>query len=147
MHTESDNKEAGRGSSGISRRTYGMKGTIDTQYGDNASIKGSKPLEGGSTGDLYPEGTSANIAIVHENITNRRFENATVAPSVRSNLSSILARDASHKRRERPGHTLQTSALINEACLRPAGQHEGIQSRAGTSPDLTRRQADRLRLR
>ncbi len=93
-------KQWGEGYGDIGCRIYGMKGTIDTHYGGNVSIRGSRPFEGGSTGDLYPEGTSANIAIFHENITRRRFENMTVAPSVRSNLSAILGRDAAHKRRE-----------------------------------------------
>jgi RNA polymerase sigma factor (TIGR02999 family) len=35
-----------------------------------------------------------------------------------------------HLRRERPGHTLQTSALVNEAYLRMAGQRVSWQSRA-----------------
>ena len=36
----------------------------------------------------------------------------------------------SHMRRERPGHTLQTTALINEAYLRLVGQEVPWQSRA-----------------
>ncbi|HKE02627.1 MAG TPA: sigma-70 family RNA polymerase sigma factor [Blastocatellia bacterium] len=35
-----------------------------------------------------------------------------------------------HLRRERPGHTLQTSALVNEAYLRMAGQSVSWQGRA-----------------
>jgi predicted dehydrogenase len=92
-------KQWGEGHSDIGCRVYGMKGTIDTHYGGNVSIRGSKPFPGGSTGDLYTEGTSANIAIFHESVTNRRFENRTVLPSVRSNLSAILSREAAHKRR------------------------------------------------
>ncbi len=93
-------KQWGEGYGDIGCRIYGMKGTIDTHYGGNVSIRGSTPFEGGSTGDLYPEGTSANIATFHENITRRRFENMTVAPSVRSNLSAVLCRDAAHKQHE-----------------------------------------------
>src|SRR5262245_66115213 len=40
----------------------------------------------------------------------------------------LLARK--HLRRERPGHTLQTSALVNEAYLRMAGQSVSWQGRA-----------------
>jgi predicted dehydrogenase len=93
-------KQWGDGYSDIGCRIFGMKGTIDTHYGGIVSIQGSNPFTGGSTGDLYPEGTSQNIAVFHENITNHRFENPTVAPSVRSNLSAILARDAAHRRRD-----------------------------------------------
>ncbi|NWG11969.1 MAG: Gfo/Idh/MocA family oxidoreductase [Acidobacteria bacterium] len=92
-------KQWGAGYSDIGCRVYGTQGTIDTHYGGNVSIRGSKPFAGGPTGDLYTLGTSANIALFHENITNRRFENPTVVPSVRSNLSAILSREAAHKRR------------------------------------------------
>ena len=76
---------------------YGLTGAIDTHYGGKVSIQGSNPYKGGSTGNLYPEGTSANIATFYNNITKARFDNPTVAPSVRSNLASILARDAAYK--------------------------------------------------
>jgi len=76
---------------------YGLTGTIDTHYGGNVAISGSNPYKGGKTGNLYPEGTSANIATFYDNITKRRFDNPTVAPSVRSNLASILAREAAYK--------------------------------------------------
>jgi len=35
-----------------------------------------------------------------------------------------------HLRRERPGHTLQSGALVNEAYMRLLGQHPGTQNRA-----------------
>jgi len=78
-------------------RMYGLTGTIDTHYGGNVAISGSNPYKGGNTGNLYPEGTSANIATFHDLITKGQFANTTVAPSVRSNLASILARDAAYK--------------------------------------------------
>ena len=76
---------------------YGLDGAIDTHYGGKVSILGSNPYRGGETGNLYPEGTSANIATFYDYITKGRFANTTVAPSVRSNLASILARDAAYK--------------------------------------------------
>ncbi len=76
---------------------YGLDGAIDTRYGGNVSIQGSNPYKGGETGNLYPEGTAANIATFYDNITKGQFANTTVAPSVRSNLASILARDAAYK--------------------------------------------------
>ena len=76
---------------------YGLDGAIDTHYGGKVSILGSNPYKGGETSNLYPEGTSANIATFYDNITKGRFDNTTVAPSVRSNLASILAREAAYK--------------------------------------------------
>jgi predicted dehydrogenase len=93
-------KQFGEGYSDIGCRIYGLKGTIDTHYGGNVSIRGSNPYKGGQTGNLYPEGTAANIAEFYNNISNARFTNPTVAPSVRSNLASILGRIGSYKRRE-----------------------------------------------
>ncbi|MHC4417782.1 MAG: hypothetical protein ACYSU6_04255 [Planctomycetota bacterium] len=84
----------------IGCRMYGLDGAIDTHYGGKVSILGSNPYKGGETGNLYPEGTSANIATFYDNITKGEFANTTVAPSIRSNLASILGRDAAYKRRE-----------------------------------------------
>jgi predicted dehydrogenase len=93
-------KQFGQGYSDSGCRVYGLKGTIDTHYGGEVSIRGSTPYKGGNTGNLYPEGTSANIAEFHDNILKGQCANATVAPSVRSNLASILGRIASYKRQE-----------------------------------------------
>jgi predicted dehydrogenase len=81
----------------IGCRMYGLTGAIDTHYGGDVAISGTNPYKGGNTGNLYPEGTSANIAAFYDNITKSRFDNPTVAPSVRSNLASILARNAAYK--------------------------------------------------
>ncbi|MEE9370575.1 MAG: Gfo/Idh/MocA family oxidoreductase [Sedimentisphaerales bacterium] len=81
----------------IGCRMYGLDGAIDTHYGGEVTIRGNNPYKGGETGQLYPEGTSANIAAFYDNITRSNFTNTTVAPSVRSNLTSILAREAAYK--------------------------------------------------
>jgi len=93
-------KQFGEGYGDTGCRIYGLKGTIDTHYGGNVSIRGRNPYKGGDTGNLYPEGTAANIAEFYDNITKGRFANTTVAPSVRSNLASVLGRIASYSRRE-----------------------------------------------
>lgn len=93
-------KQFGEGYSDIGCRIHGLKGTIDTHYGGDVSIRGSNPYRGGNTGNLYPEGTAANIAEFHNNITAGQFTNPTVTPSVRSNLASILGRTGSYRRRE-----------------------------------------------
>ena len=49
---------------------------------------------------IYSPSTAVNIAEFYNNVTNAQFANPTVAPSVRSNLASILGRIGSYKRRE-----------------------------------------------
>jgi len=93
-------KQFGEGYGDIGCRIYGLKGTVDTHYGGNVSIRGSNPYKGGQTGNLYPEGTAINIAEFYNNVIKAQFTNPTVAPSVRSNLASILGRIGSYKRRE-----------------------------------------------
>lgn len=93
-------KQFGEGYGDIGCRIYGLKGTIDTRYGGEVSIRGTNPFRGGHTGNLYPEGTAGNIAEFHDQITNGQFANTTVIPSVQSNLAAILGRDASYKRQE-----------------------------------------------
>jgi hypothetical protein len=95
-------KQFGAGYGDIGCRIYGLKGTIDTHYGGDVSIRGSNPYKGGHTGNLYPEGTAVNIAEFYDNITKTQFANPTVAPSVRSNLASILGRIGSYRRCEVP---------------------------------------------
>ncbi len=84
----------------IGCRMYGLDGAIDTHYGGKVSILGSNPYKGGETGNLYPEGTSANIATFYDNVTKGEFANTTVAPSIRSNMASILGRTAAYKHHE-----------------------------------------------
>ncbi len=93
-------KQFGEGYADIGCRIHGLKGTIDTHYGGDVSIRGSKPYKGGNTGNLYPEGTAANIGLFYDQVTKGQFGNPTVPPSVRSNLASILGRTASYKRQE-----------------------------------------------
>jgi predicted dehydrogenase len=84
----------------IGCRMYGLDGAIDTHYGGEVTIRGNNPYKGGETGQLYPEGTSANIAAFYDNIAKSNFANTTVAPSVQSNLTSILGRNAAYNRSE-----------------------------------------------
>jgi hypothetical protein len=63
------------------------------------SIRGHRPFEGGKTQNLYSTGTVTNIEAFHGAITAGDFANPTVAPSVRSNLTSVLGRTAAYRRR------------------------------------------------
>jgi predicted dehydrogenase len=81
-------------------RMYGPKGTIDTHYAGSVWIHGTKPYEGGKSPHLYEDGAVHNIATFYDNVTKGEFSNPTVAPSVRSNLTTILGRTAAYKHAE-----------------------------------------------
>ncbi len=93
-------RQNGDGYSDIGCRMYGAKGTIDTHYAGSVSIAGAVPYEGGLSPHLYEEGAARNIAAFHDDIIQNRFTNATVEPSVRSNLTTILGRTAAYRRTE-----------------------------------------------
>lgn len=93
-------KQYGQGYDDIGCRVFGARGTIDTHYFGSVTIRGAMPYAGGSTGNLYTDGAVANIAEFHESITGGRYHNPTVAPSVRSNLTTILGRTAAYRRAE-----------------------------------------------
>jgi predicted dehydrogenase len=81
-------------------RMYGPKGTIDTHYAGIVDIRGRIPYEGGKSEKLYEEGAVRNIGTFYDDVTQSRFSNPTTAPSVRSNLTTILGRTAAYKHAE-----------------------------------------------
>lgn len=85
---------------GIRNRMFGNKGVLETEYGGQVVIRGENFYHGGRTPEIYKEGTVNNIAAFHKNITEGIYENPTVAPSVRSNLISILGRTAAYEGRQ-----------------------------------------------
>jgi len=78
-------------------KVFGTGGMIDTDYFGEVTVRGTKPFEGGKTQNLYSSGTAANIEEFHRAIAASDSANSTVAPSVRSNLTSILGRTAAYK--------------------------------------------------
>jgi len=90
-------KQYGEGWDDIGVRMFGPRGTLDAHYFGAVSIKGSVPYAGGTMKNLYTEGAVANIAEFHNSIVNKKYDNPTVAPSVRSDLTTILGRTAAHK--------------------------------------------------
>lgn len=87
----------GHGSAeGILCRVFGEKGVLETSYGGNVMIRGSGEAfyRGGGTGQIYAEGAAANVAAFHAAILAGDFSNTTVAPSVQSNLITIMGRTA-----------------------------------------------------
>ena len=87
-------KQLGDGWDDICCRMYGTEGTLDSHYFGEVSIHGKLPYRGGKIPALYQDGAIANIASFHDAIAGSDFSNPTVAPSVRSNLTTILGRTA-----------------------------------------------------
>jgi predicted dehydrogenase len=84
----------------IRARVFGSRGVIDTDYFGRVFIRGEEVFEGGDVGNLYTTGTQANIHEFHQFITESKTDNPTVVPSVRSNLTAVLGREAAYRRRE-----------------------------------------------
>jgi len=102
-------KQLGDGWDDICCRMYGTEGTLDTHYFGEVAIRGRLPYRGGKIPNLYTDGAVANIAAFHDSISRGDFSNPTVAPSVRSTLTTILGRTAAW-RRDRVGWEEMMSA-------------------------------------
>ena len=89
-------KQVGFGYDDIMCRVYGTKGTADTHYSGKVWVHGQEDAFNGDTANLYADGAIRNIATFHKNVTENDFSNATVKPSVRSNLTTILGRTAAY---------------------------------------------------
>jgi hypothetical protein len=76
---------------------YGTEGDIETHYAGQVTIHGKSPYAGGKCPTLYRYGAVRNIATFYENVVKGDSSNSTAAPSVRSNLATILGRTASYK--------------------------------------------------
>ena len=81
----------------ITCRAWGTKGTLETDYFGDVCIRGDNPYEGGNCAENYWTGTVTNIKEFAEAIQAGDYSNSTVEPSVRSNLTSILGRDATRQ--------------------------------------------------
>ncbi len=91
-------KQLGQGYDDITCRVYGESGTAHTDYFGEVWIKGERPYKGGRVENLYESGAVWNIKEFHNNVINGRYENSTVEPSVRSNLTTILGRMAAYQK-------------------------------------------------
>ncbi len=93
-------KQDGKGWDDIACRVYGQTGTIDTHYFGEVKVLCDDAYNGGKMANLYTDGVVNNIATFHKAITSGDCSNPTVAPSVRSNLTTILGRTAAYRRDE-----------------------------------------------
>ncbi len=84
---------------GIRNRVFGARGVLETEYGGQVLIRGEQFYRGGATTAIYEEGAVANIAAFHRMIAAGDASNGTVAPSVLSNLVTILGRKAADTKR------------------------------------------------
>ena len=78
---------------------FGSKGILETEYGGAVLLRGESYYNGGKTPEIYESGAVANIAEFHRAITEGDFRNPTVAPSVQSNLVTILGRKSAYENR------------------------------------------------
>lgn len=83
----------------ITARVYGSAGYIQTDYFTDVMVRG-KDFYKGSNPELYTSGTKVNIREFQQNITTGQCDNPTVAPSVRSNLTAVLGREAAYRKGE-----------------------------------------------
>lgn len=79
---------------GIRNRMFGSKGVLETEYGGTVLIRGDDFYRGGATTSIYTDGAANNIATFYDSVMNGSFDNPTIEPSVRSNLITILGREA-----------------------------------------------------
>jgi predicted dehydrogenase len=93
----------------IRARVFGTDGVVDTDYYTDVWVRG-KEFYKGTNPELYTAGTRQNILEFHQCVTESKCDNPTVAPSVRSNLTAILGRDAGYQRGE-----LTWTALLRKA--------------------------------
>jgi len=93
-------KQVGFAYDDIMCRVYGEKGTIDTHYAGKVWVRSQEDAFNGDTANLYEVGAVNNIATFYKSVTGGDYSNPTVAPSVRSNLTTILGRTAAYERRE-----------------------------------------------
>jgi myo-inositol 2-dehydrogenase / D-chiro-inositol 1-dehydrogenase len=89
-------KQFGAAYDDIMCRIYGTSGTAEAHYGGKVWVHNREDRYDADCND----GLVANIATFHKNITEGNSTNPTVAPSVRSNLVTILGRAAAYRKRE-----------------------------------------------
>ncbi len=84
----------------IRARVFGAQGFIDADYYTGVTVRGPETAVRANVNNLYDSGTVVNINEFHEAILKGDCSNPTVAPSVRSNLTAILGREAAYSQSE-----------------------------------------------
>ncbi|MGZ4973469.1 MAG: Gfo/Idh/MocA family protein [Limisphaerales bacterium] len=96
-----NSKQLGMGHDDLLCRMYGTSGTVETHYSGKITLRneGGENFDGDTKG-LFAAGSEANIGTFYDNITKGVYSNPSVAPSVRTNLITILGRTAAYRKRE-----------------------------------------------
>ena len=81
---------------GIRNRMFGSEGVLETQYGGDVLIRGKHFWRGGKCPAIYKDGAIVNIRAFAERVLAGKVDNPTVAPSVRSNLVTVMGRTAAY---------------------------------------------------
>ncbi len=90
-------KQVGFGFDDIMVRAHGATGTVETNYGGKCWLHSRDDRFEGATDNIYQVGVEKNMVTFYESIVKGDCSNQTVAPSVRSNLTTILGRAAAYK--------------------------------------------------
>jgi predicted dehydrogenase len=84
----------------IRARVFGADGVIDVDYFGTVFLRGKEASVRATMDNLYTAGTQTNIREFHQAVVAGKCDNPTVAPSVRSNLTAVLGREAVYRRTE-----------------------------------------------
>ncbi len=95
-----NSKQVGMGYDDLLCRMYGTTGVAETHYAGKITLRSEKGNFDGESPSLYTTGAVANIAKFYDNVKQGICDNPTVAPSVRTNLTTILGRMAAYQGRE-----------------------------------------------
>jgi myo-inositol 2-dehydrogenase / D-chiro-inositol 1-dehydrogenase len=93
----------------IRARMFGASGFIDADYYTGVAVRGPETAVRAAVGDLYTSGVVVNINEFHDAVVKGDCANPTVVPSVRSNLTAVLGREAAYR-----GGELTLAALLKE---------------------------------
>ena len=104
-------KQVGFGFDDIMVRAHGTTGTVETNYGGKEWLHSREDRYEGATDNIYLVGVERNMVTFHDNIVKGDFSNPTVAPSVRSNLTTILGRTAAYH----PGREVTWKQILKAA--------------------------------
>jgi myo-inositol 2-dehydrogenase/D-chiro-inositol 1-dehydrogenase len=104
-------KQVGFGFDDIMVRAHGTAGTVETNYGGKEWLHSTEDRFEGATDNIYLVGVERNMVTFHDNIVKGEFSNSTVAPSVRSNLTTILGRTAAYQ----PGQEVTWKQILKAA--------------------------------
>jgi myo-inositol 2-dehydrogenase / D-chiro-inositol 1-dehydrogenase len=78
-------------------RAFGADGLFDADYYTGVMMRGREEGVHAKVGNLYTDGAVVNINEFYDDILKGNHSNPTVAPSVRSNLTAILGREAGYQ--------------------------------------------------